>query len=430
MPVTESRRTDIRPLLPLYLVVFVAFIGYAMMVTFFVPLLMDNHGFLPATASVARRSMMVGILLAVYPLGQFFGSPILGAISDRFGRKPVLLGSLVLSILSYVFIAWAIHERQFVVLTIACLVGGLGEANIAIAQSAVADFAGPEDRGRLFAYIYTASSCGYISGPLIGPLIAARFGFAVPFWGVLVLLVLTAVWVAAAFRETHAPDKNRKLDYVRTLMSLGTVFTDRPIRPLYLINFIFYLTIFGFYRVILMYMDDKWHMSVHESGLYYSYLSVMSLVASLFCVAPLLRRFPLKSVAVSAALLAGVLIMIIVLPQNHLYLLVTAGPATVAATITLATCATLLSNVVEAERQGGVMGNNQALQVGAEALGALIGGLLAAILVPLPLLVYGVLLLIGGLMLMSRRVAPASVSGALPTPVSDSAGLPAESAAG
>ena len=156
----------------------------------------------------------------------------------------------------------------------------------------------------------------------------------------------------------------------------------------------------------------------------------MSLVASLFCVAPLLRRFPLKSVAVSAALLAGVLIMIIVLPQNHLYLLVTAGPATVAATITLATCATLLSNVVEAERQGGVMGNNQALQVGAEALGALIGGLLAAILVPLPLLVYGVLLLIGGLMLMSRRVAPASVSGALPTPVSDSAGLPAESAAG
>jgi len=198
---------------------------------------------------------------------------------------------------------------------------------------------------------------------------------------------------------------------VKTLTSLTSVFTDRPIRGLYLINFIFYLTIFGFYRVVLMYMDDKWHMPVHQSGAYYSYISAMSLVASLFCVAPLLRRFPLKSVAVAASILAGMLIVIVVLPSNHLSLLVTAGPATVAATITLATCATLLSNSVAPERQGSVMGNNLALQVGAEALGAMVGGLLAAAFVPLPLIVYGILLSIGGLMLSARRITPSPPAG-------------------
>jgi DHA1 family tetracycline resistance protein-like MFS transporter len=94
MQTPSPRSTDIRPLLPIYLVIFVAFIGYAMMVNFFVPLLMHDHGFLSPTASTAQRTTAVGILLAIYPLGQFFGSPILGALSDRYGRKPILLASL------------------------------------------------------------------------------------------------------------------------------------------------------------------------------------------------------------------------------------------------------------------------------------------------------------------------------------------------
>ena len=65
MQTPSPRSTDIRPLLPIYLVIFVAFIGYAMMVNFFVPLLMHNHGFLSPTASKAQRTTAVGILLAI-----------------------------------------------------------------------------------------------------------------------------------------------------------------------------------------------------------------------------------------------------------------------------------------------------------------------------------------------------------------------------
>ncbi len=399
----SPRSTDIRPLLPIYLVIFVAFIGYAMMVNFFVPLLMHDHGFLSVTASTAQRTTAVGILLAIYPLGQFFGSPILGALSDRYGRKPILLVSLAIAVICYAIIAIAIQERNLILLGFACLIGGLSESNIAIAQSAVADVAQPDDRGRLFAYIYTACSLGYISGPLIGGQVVVHAGFSAPFWGVVVLLAVAIVWTLIAFRETHPADRSRALDYRSTMMNLTKVFTDRPIRRLYLINFIFYLTIFGFFRVILIYMADKWHMLVHQSGIYYSYFSAMSLVASLFVAGPLLRSVNLKTVAISSAVLAGVLMWIVVLPQSRYFLWVTAGPCCLIATLTLASCAALLSNSVAPERQGSVMGNNQALQVGAEAAGALLGGLLAAVVVTLPLLAFGALLLLGGLMLIPVR---------------------------
>jgi predicted MFS family arabinose efflux permease len=405
------RSTDIRPLVPIYLVIFVAFIGYAMMVNFFVPLLMHNHGFLSPTASKAQRTTAVGILLAIYPLGQFFGSPILGALSDRYGRKPILLTSLASAVVCYAIIALAIRKRDPILLGFACLVGGLSESNIAIAQSAVADVAQPQDRGRLFAYIYTACSLGWVSGPLVGGQVVLHAGFSAPFWGVVALLMLAFVWTLIAFRETHPADTARPLNYLSAMMNLTAVFTDRPIRRLYLVNFIFYLAIFGFFRVILIYMADKWHMLAHQSGIYYSYFSAMSLVSSLFVVGPLLRRFELKSIAITSAVLTGVLMGVVVLPQSRYFLLVTAGPCCFISTFTLASCATLLSNSVEPKRQGSVMGNNQALQVGAEAAGALVGGLLAAIVVPLPLFAFGALLLVGGLMLVPVR--PPIVPGAV-----------------
>src|ERR1700689_2224889 len=103
------RGVDLKALLPLYLVIFIGFCGYSLMITLFIPMLMGTNGFLAAGATTGQRSLALGILLAIYPLGQFLGSPVLGAVSDRYGRKPVLTVSLCLAGAAYVLISLGIE---------------------------------------------------------------------------------------------------------------------------------------------------------------------------------------------------------------------------------------------------------------------------------------------------------------------------------
>ena len=80
--------TRLREILPLYGVVFVGFLGYAAMIAVFTPMLIRNDGgMLAASSSTSERTIVLGVLLCMYPLGQFLGSPVLGALSDRVGRE-------------------------------------------------------------------------------------------------------------------------------------------------------------------------------------------------------------------------------------------------------------------------------------------------------------------------------------------------------
>ena len=181
-------KDSLKRLLPLYAVVFAGFVGYSLMITVFTPMIMSNHDLLlRADEPMSRRVILLGILLCLYPLGQFAGSPVLGALSDRFGRKPVLMISLCITTGCYALIAIALSLRSVALLALASLLAGLAEANVVAAQSAIADVITPEERSRFFGYIYLSASSAYIVGPLVGgkladPDLVSWFSNATPFW--------------------------------------------------------------------------------------------------------------------------------------------------------------------------------------------------------------------------------------------------------
>jgi DHA1 family tetracycline resistance protein-like MFS transporter len=420
-----NRGVSRRRVLPLYLVVFIGFVGYSLMITVYTPMVLaDDGGLLPRSSSISERTLVLGALLALYPLAQFVGSPILGALSDRFGRRPVLLTSLATSAACYAGIALALEAKSLPLLMIACLLAGLSEANIAIAQSAIADLAPAAQRSRLFGYVYLSSSLAYVVGPLAGgkladPELVSWFGFSTPYWAVALLLLGTLALTAARFRETHAPASGTPIGIARAFANVGAAFAPGKLRPLFLANFVLYLAIFGFFRVYPIYLVDHFGMGISRESELIAWVAVPIVVANLGLVAFLSRRLDPRRLTVRFGLALAVCLAAVVVPHPEGALWITLGACALALAICLPSMAAMISTAVGPDEQGSALGSNQSLQVGAEGLSGLAGGGLAAISTALPLPAMGALALVGSGLLM-RPGARAAASPAL-----SSAGAPA-----
>jgi predicted MFS family arabinose efflux permease len=404
---TQAGDRPLARLLPLYAVIFVGFAGYSLMITVFTPMLLHSGSpLLPADYPMHKRTIALGILLCLYPLGQFLGSPILGGLSDRFGRKPVLLISLAVTTVCYALIAFSLSIASLSLLVIALMLAGLAESNIVAAQGAIADLCPPAVRNRFFGYIYMSVSSAYIIGPLVGgkladPGILPWFNDATPFWAVFFLLAITAGAIAIFFRETHSPGHSQ-VSFTKAFAGLADVFTNPRLRALYWLNFLFYLAIFGFFRCYPMYLVDQFHLGVSRVSEFIAWVGVPIVLANLWLTSFLSARFAIKTIAVWSGLLTGVFMWMVVLPPQKNALWITLFLTSAALALSLPSCATLLSTAASQDDQGRVMGNNQALQVGAEALSGVVGGILAAITVKLSLMVLAAIAILAALLLKFR----------------------------
>jgi DHA1 family tetracycline resistance protein-like MFS transporter len=390
---------------PLYVVIFVGFIGYSLMITVFTPMLLrGDSAMMPVSATASHRTIVLGVLLCLYPLGQFLGSPVLGALSDRYGRRPVLLVSLAITTFCYVLIALALQIADLRLLGLASLIAGLAEANIVTAQSAITDLIAPDQRNRYFGYIYMSASLAYIVGPLAGGKLAdprngSWFNDATPFWIVLVLLMLTTAAVLLLFRETKAPGTDRNSGrWWAAFASMSIVFTAPRLRRFFGVNFLMYLAIFGFFRSYPMYLVDQFHLGVSAVSEFVAWVGLPIVLANIGLTGFLSARMRVRTLTICSAALTGLCMAAIVLPPSLIALWPILFLTAASLAVCLPSCATLLSNAAEGRDQGQVMGSNQAIQVGAESLSGLVAGLLAAIVVKLPLLVLGGISLLAALL--------------------------------
>ena len=154
---------------------------------------------------VGTASAIYGWLIALYSLMQFTLGPAMGALSDRFGRRPIILISLVGLSLDYLLLALAPTIGWVVV---ARIVGGAMGASIATATAYIADITPPERRAQNFGLIGAAFGVGYVAGPLIGGLLGA-YGSRVPFFAASAMGVVALVFAWFKLGESLAPEHRR-----------------------------------------------------------------------------------------------------------------------------------------------------------------------------------------------------------------------------
>lgn len=265
-----SRHSDDHPnpIFPVFLTVFIDLVGFSILIPIF-PLLIGDTPFkvTPDSWSYQQGLIMLGFLQAVYPFCTFIAAPILGQLSDRFGRRPVLAFSIAGTALGYVIFAFGIHATSIPLLFLGRALDGFTGGNIAVAQAAVGDISNDSNRQKNFGLLGAAFGLGFIIGPYLGGKLSqpgvsfyglfttpSWFSATTPFWFAAGLCCVNVVLILTRFPETIAHKQHDKqIAFGTSVRNVVHGFASPRLRvPLvssFLFNagFTFFTTFFGVY---------------------------------------------------------------------------------------------------------------------------------------------------------------------------------------
>ncbi|MEB0278029.1 MFS transporter [Mucilaginibacter sp. 10B2] len=162
----------------------------------------------------------IGLLTAAYSIAQFFATPVLGSLSDRFGRKPLLVFSLIGTCASFIMFGLA---NSIIMLFAARILDGLTGGNISVAQAMVSDISSPKERAKNFGIIGSAFGFGFVIGPAIGGLLS-KFGLKVPFYFAAGIAILGVLLTLFFLKETNK-NKTGKSPFKKNSFSFVSLYT-------------------------------------------------------------------------------------------------------------------------------------------------------------------------------------------------------------
>ena len=222
----------------------------------------------------------IGLLTAAYSIAQFFATPVLGALSDKYGRKPLLAISLIGTCISFIMFAEA---RGIIMLFAARILDGLTGGNISVAQAIISDTSTSADRAKRFGILSSAFGFGFIIGPAVGGLLS-KFGLQVPFYfaaGISFLGVLATLFI---LKESNPDGRNKEAGKKsNTFASLITALKLPIIGTAIFIGFLLTMAQFTMIIGFQTFTVDVLKLSPNKIGLLYSGFAAMGIIMQL-CV--------------------------------------------------------------------------------------------------------------------------------------------------
>lgn len=395
----------------------ISFFGLAIVIPVFAPLLLgEGHTtFFGAHLSLYARALLLGILIAAYPLAGFFGTPLIEGLANRIGRKATFVITLAIATSAYLLCALGIVWDHMLLLLLSRLLGGFAGSSAPIVMLAVTDLDSDRLRSKLMGHMATLGGIGFLVGPLLGgkladPRIVSWFNDATPFWIVSGLCLLNLLLILVGYREGLKIKRKAPLGCCRSMRSLAETFTIQNLRLMAIIFLLFGLAWSFFIDFFPVYLVQKWHFQPAQIGDYYVYITAWYFLTQWFLVGPASRLLIKPGLLPWLMLIAPFSLLLLLLPNRFGWEYLLTPITVVVMTLALPTLFAILPAVAKWESGEQLSRITHALQTTSYIVAPLIGGLVAGVWLALPTIIGAACALLAWILLVSllRRYAPPS----------------------
>ncbi|MCS6871897.1 MAG: MFS transporter [Anaerolineae bacterium] len=306
MTARSASTADFSRLLPIFAIVSVDILG----LTLILPLL---HLY---AAAFGATPLEIGLVAAAFPAAQIIGLPFMGALSDRYGRKPLLLISQITTCLSFLMLAFA---NSLWMIFASRLVDGLFGANISTAQAAISDLTSEEDRARGLGLIGAAFGIGFLIGPAMALIIFELTDqLSMPALTAATYSLISILLTTFAFRETLPLEKRRKAVIKRSnLLSILPYLRNEKTRLLLVLMFAQQLVFYGFESLLGVFTLTRLGLLAQGNAFIFVWVGVILISVQLGYIGKWTRRYgEVRVLRGALALLAFGLILTALTPQQ------------------------------------------------------------------------------------------------------------------
>lgn len=353
--------------------------------------------------SLHVRNLLYGAMLAIFNLCLLFGAPLLGDISDHIGRKKILLICLYGTGLGFGIYTVAVIIKSVGLLFFGRAFLGVLAGSQALAQAAIVDISGKQNKMVNLSLLALANELGFIIGPLLGGLLmdnklVSFFDLTTPFIAAMLIALANGIFLMLVFKETFVPKKIvQKLQLTKGWNVFITAFVRRDIR---LLSVIYFCLNFGFalyFQFVVVYFIQFYHYSGAQIGYVLSGMTAISALSFLWLVPLAQRYFSLKQM-LGYFLLLSALGVGFTFWQNELVAWICMIPFSVGSVLAYMASITLFSEIVTPEEQGWIMGVAAANSAVGWGMSAVVIGFIGGFSLPIAFLLASAVLGLGAVL--------------------------------